>query len=172
MIKDLLDFTQVRLGSGIPVKFGPANLHSIAQQVVDEVLLTFPNRELLLRRSGRGDGVWDADRLSQAISNLVLNAVKYSPAGSTVTVEARDEDDAAIVSVHNRGEPISPQLLPVIFNPMQRGSRDSDGMGRSIGLGLFIVKSIVDAHRGTIAARSNAEEGTTLTLRLPRQPRR
>lgn len=168
MVKDLLDFTQARLGGGIPVKREPVDLHQIVEQVVDEIQLSYPDRFLLLRRSGAAQGSWDADRLAQAISNLVLNAVKYSPPNSRVSVEARDDGDAAIVEVHNTGDPISAELLPRIFNPLQRGTVDTDKMGRSIGLGLFIVKSIVDAHGGTIDAASSPQQGTTFTLRLPR----
>jgi signal transduction histidine kinase len=73
-----------------------------------------------------------------------------------------------VLEVHNEGAPIPPEQLPRLFEPMERGAPQKDRVGRSIGLGLFIVKSIVEAHGGTTTVRSGAE-GTTFTVRLPRQ---
>lgn len=168
MVKDLLDFTQARLGTGIPVNRVKMNLHDVAAQAVEEVQLSFPERQLTLVRSGSGEGSWDADRLAQALSNLLLNAVKYSPPESTVSVKVREDGPDAVIDVQNSGDPIAPDFLPRIFDPMQRGSVETDKVGRSIGLGLFIVKSIADAHGGSVTATSSAQTGTTFTLRLPR----
>ncbi len=77
-----------------------------------------------------------------------------------------------VLEVHNFGEPIDPERLPNLFKPLSRGSAKVDLQTRSIGLGLFIVDSIVRAHGGSVEGRSTEEEGTTFTVRLPRQGRR
>ncbi|QRK13377.1 PAS domain-containing protein [Archangium violaceum] len=169
MIRDLLDFTRVRLGGGIPIERRSLDLHALCGQVAEEVRLAHPDREVEVVRSGHGMGEWDGDRLAQVLTNLMNNALAYSPQGSPVRVETRGEDGAVLLRVHNRGKPISPELLPHLFEPMRRGSHAGEGASRSIGLGLFIVDNIVRAHGGTIEVRSVEAEGTTFTVRLPRR---
>jgi PAS domain S-box-containing protein len=169
MTRDLLDFTQARLGGGIPVERAPLDFHTAVRKVLDEVRLAHPDRTLELVSSGNGQGILDEDRLAQVITNLVNNALAYSPAGSPVRVETRGEDGALLLSIHNQGEPIPPDVLPQLFEPMRRGT-DHGGTAGNVGLGLFIVKSIVEAHGGTVEVRSTAEEGTTFLVRLPRRP--
>ena len=74
------------------------------------------------------------------------------------------------LSIHNGGAPVEVEDLAQLFEPLQRASTRVDRTGRSVGLGLYIVKHIVDAHQGTIAVASNATAGTTFTVALPRQP--
>jgi signal transduction histidine kinase len=119
---------------------------------------------------GDGRGEWDADRLVQALGNLVTNAVKYSAEGTPVNVLTRGEEDRVVLEVHNTGTPIPADRLPHLFQPMQRAVARSDPGSRSVGLGLYIVRHIVSAHEGTIQVRSTEGEGTTFTLALPRQP--
>ncbi|MCI0672064.1 MAG: PAS domain-containing protein, partial [Myxococcaceae bacterium] len=166
MTHDLLDFTQARLGGGIRIERTPLDFHAAVRNVLDEVRLAHPKRTLELVSSGDGQGVLDEDRLAQVVTNLVNNAVAYSPAGSPVRVETRGEDGALLLSVHNQGKPIPGDVLPQLFEPMRRGT-DHEATG-SVGLGLFIVKSIVAAHGGVVEVRSTAAEGTTFTVRLPR----
>ena len=168
MIRDLLDFTQARLGGGIPVQAKPMDLHSQIQGALDEIQHTHPERELVLVQEGDTLGEWDPDRLSQVAANLVTNAIKYSPEGSAVTVRTRGETDSVVLEVHNWGEGIAPERIPELFKPLSRGAGVVDLQTRSIGLGLYIVDSIVRAHGGTVEARSSQEEGTTFLVRLPR----
>jgi signal transduction histidine kinase len=71
--------------------------------------------------------------------------------------------------VRNQGAPIPANKLASIFEPLQRATADVDKMGRSVGLGLYIVRSIVDAHGGSVSVTSSEAEGTVFTVRLPRQ---
>ncbi|MCY1081194.1 sensor histidine kinase [Archangium lansingense] len=168
MIRDLLDFTRARLGGGIPLERRPLDFHSHCRQVVEEVRLAHPDREVEVVGRGEGAGEWDGDRLAQVITNLVNNALAYSPSGTPVRMETLGEDGTVMLSVHNAGRPIPPELLPRLFEPMTRGRLGGDAASRSIGLGLFIVANIVHAHRGTIEVRSEEAAGTTFTVRLPR----
>ncbi|ADO70553.1 sensor histidine kinase [Stigmatella aurantiaca] len=168
MVKDLLDFTQARLGGGIRIERRPTNLHELARGVVDEVEAAYPARELRVRRSGDGRGSWDPDRLSQVVQNLVTNALKYSPDDTPIQVETFGVDGEVTLSVHNQGAPIPPELLASLFQPLTRGTAEIDTAGRSVGLGLYIVQSIVEAHGGRVEVQSTAEVGTTFTVRLSR----
>jgi len=167
LIRDLLDFTQARTGSGIPVDLRAADIHATCKQAVDEVAMAHPGREIVHHAEGEGRGVWDPDRIAQVVDNLTRNAVSYSPPGSVVTVRSRDLGARVRVEVHNEGTPIPAEVLPTLFEPYQRGDHKHDP-DRSIGLGLFIVKEIVTAHRGEVTVRSTAAEGTTFVVDLPR----
>jgi signal transduction histidine kinase len=169
MIRDLLDFTQVRLGGGLPVKAQPFDLHALTRQVVEELQISHPERVLHVEAEGDGNGVWDPDRLAQALGNFLSNALHYSPPETPVRVRTRGLADAVLLEVHNSGAPIPPETLPRLFQPMQRGTAGSGPSDSSVGLGLYIVKSIVDAHGGTIEVTSTAEAGTTFSVTLPRQ---
>ncbi|KFA86973.1 sensor histidine kinase [Archangium violaceum] len=171
MVRELLDFTQASMGSGIIIQPQPVDLHELARQVVEEVQFAYPGRTLRLECTGAGEGTLDADRIAQVLTNLLTNALQYSPPDTPVTVSSTSEDGMLQLRVHNLGTPISPEDQRHIFEPMRRGANRTDNAQRSIGLGLFIVKHVVRAHHGDIQVRSNREEGTTFRVRLPRDAR-
>ncbi|NMO20985.1 PAS domain-containing protein [Pyxidicoccus fallax] len=171
MLRDVLDFTQARLGGGIPMQPRPFDLHELTRQVMDEVQLAWPGRRLQVESGGDGKGLWDPDRLAQVITNLVNNALKYSPEHCPVRVRTRGLRDAVVLAVHNEGAVIPAELRARLFEPLKRAAPPHDTReGRGLGLGLFIVKHIVDAHGGALRVRSTELEGTTFLVRLPRQP--
>ncbi len=98
------------------------------------------------------------DRLAQLLMNLVTNALKYGQLKPEVVIRTRGQEDEVVLGVHNKGAPIPPDLLPVVFEPMRQGALTQGD--RSVGLGLYIVKDLVDAHGGNIAVATSAEEGT------------
>jgi PAS domain S-box-containing protein len=169
MIVELLDFARSRLGGGMPVDPRPGHLDALCRQVVEELEASHPGGRLALQVLGSSEGRWDTGRLAQVFSNLVGNALQYSPEGSPirVTLDGR-APEVVEVAVHNHGPPISPELLTELFNPFRRGAQaDSSSLG-GLGLGLYIVQQIVVAHGGTVHADSREGQGTTFTVRLPR----
>jgi signal transduction histidine kinase len=104
------------------------------------------------------------------LTNLVVNALTYSPPTEPVIVRTTGENETVIVEVHNGGVPIAPALVPHLFEPYRRGESERVS-NSSLGLGLFISREIVAAHRGSIDVRSSSEEGTTFTVRIPRTSR-
>jgi PAS domain S-box-containing protein len=169
MISDLLDFTQARLGEGLPVHRAHVDLHQVTEAVVDELRVSAPEQRIVVKHSGDATGEFDGERIAQVVGNLIGNAVKFSPENAAITLEVRGEADAVVLSVHNRGEPISAELFPHLFTPLHRG-KDTEKGGRSIGLGLYIVDQIVKSHGGDVQVTSTREDGTCFTLRLPRGP--
>jgi sigma-B regulation protein RsbU (phosphoserine phosphatase) len=164
LIGDLLDFTQARLGGGISVNRKPVDLHQAIADSVAELAVAFPHCELRHVRSGGGTFNVDADRIVQAVGNLVANAAAHGARDQPLTVRTESDGQGIRISVHNHGKPIPPQLLPRLFEPMVRGA---EARSQGVGLGLFIVREIVAAHAGAVEAESSAEAGTTVTLRLP-----
>jgi PAS domain S-box-containing protein len=170
MIEQILDLTRSRLADGLVITRTTMDLCAMLRAVVDELQTAHPARELELRCPAIS-GAWDRDRLEQLFSNLVGNAIHYGAPEHPITVRARPEGDAVVVEVHNRGIPIPDELQPKLFDPFRRGARDSrTGTTAGLGLGLYISREIVIAHRGEIEVASNASQGTTFTVRLPMSP--
>lgn len=169
MIRDLLDYTQARLGGGIHVERGPMDLHAVVRQVVEELEIAHPERTLEVRHEGNAQGEWDVDRLAQVVSNLLSNALHYSPEGTPVSVRTQGGAQEVTLAIHNEGPPIPIAQQANIFQPMQRASSDTNSANRSVGLGLYIVKHLVQAHGGSIQVESAETKGTTFTVRLPRR---
>jgi CheY-like chemotaxis protein/anti-sigma regulatory factor (Ser/Thr protein kinase) len=119
--------------------------------------------------------VWaDPDRLSQILTNLIDNAIKYTPEGGQVDVEVwADARDLAHVLVRDTGQGIPEDALPKLFDPFFRVHHQERNQIKGLGLGLAIVKDLVDLHGGTIAVRSEIDRGTefefTLPLRRPQE---
>jgi signal transduction histidine kinase len=165
MIADLLDLTRARLGGTIPLTRRHSDLHQICEEVMTETGQAHPGVVVRLETSGNLEGDWDADRLAQAISNLLGNAIHHG-SGTAVTLTAREEGLEVTLAVHNGGAPIPANVLPLIFEPLARG--DSGSGRHRIGLGLFIARAIISAHGGAIHVTSSAQDGTTFTLTLPK----
>jgi signal transduction histidine kinase len=167
MIGDLLDLTRTRLGGSIPLKRRPADLQQVCEEAIMEIHAGHSDALVQLHASGDLRGEWDTDRLAQVVSNLVGNAVKHGR-GTLTTLTAGERDDSVTLAVHNGGPPIPAEVLPLVFEPLARGTSEDGPQG--IGLGLFIARAIVSAHGGLITVSSSTAEGTTFTVVLPKSP--
>jgi len=113
----------------------------------------------------------DPPRIGQVVTNLVGNALKFTPRGGTVTVDVAATPDGACIDVADTGVGIDPAELPHIFERFYRGARSSEARGSGSGLGLAIVRSIVDMHGGGVTVESAAGAGSRFSVDLPRDPR-
>jgi signal transduction histidine kinase len=166
MIEQLLDFTRVRVAGTLPIDAEATDLAALWVRAIEELPPAEAER-VRLQHQGATAGWWDADRLAQVASNLVGNALRHGSAGAPVTITIDGADAATVtILVHNAGE-IPPDLAPKIFEPFQSGERQAR-RGNGLGLGLFITREIVTAHRGSVDVRSSAEHGTTFVVNLPR----
>jgi signal transduction histidine kinase len=107
----------------------------------------------------------DERRLQQVMTNLVANAITHSPPDSPVVVEARPDHVGVTFAVIDRGKGIDPAFLPQIFEPFAQQERG--GRGTGLGLGLYIVRGLVEAMGGSIEAHSRLGQGTELCVWLP-----
>ena len=161
MVRALTDYARAGLGA-MPITAARMDLGDLCRELVRDVVQTDSARGIELSCAGDLDCEWDRHRLHQALSNLVSNAFRYG--AGDVIVRAQGDQSHVEISVHNGGEPIPPQLLPVIFRPFERGEKSRGGLG----LGLFIVHEIARAHGGDVSVTSSVDSGTTFTVRLPR----
>lgn len=166
-VQDLLDFAQTLLGAGLPIVRARVNLAALCEDVVDELRAAYPAAQIKLRLLGRSKGAWDAARLSQALSNLTVNAIIHGDAERPVTVSFAPGADQVAIEVHNEGPPIPEQDLAMLFQPLMQVRPADDGGSSGLGLGLYIANEIAVAHGGRIAVSSSAEAGTSFKLLLP-----
>jgi signal transduction histidine kinase len=170
MIQDVMDVVRSSQGAGIPLNCTASDLVQVSAGIVDELAVSHPDRRVEMRVAGDLHGFWDPSRLQQAIENLLSNALQYSSADADVQLDLTGRDTDVQITVHNAGPPIDPAELAMLFEPFKPGHQPPLAGSRKpgLGLGLFIVKSIVQAHGGTIDVTSTPEAGTTFTITLPR----
>lgn len=171
MIGDLLDYTRTRLGTGMPVTPLPMDLETLGTELYNEFQSAHRGRNIEYSTKGDLHGDWDADRLRQAISNLLGNAIQHGSIDGPVELILRGHVTDVTIEVRNGGRPISAGELPRIFDPLVRGANDDQPRKNrpgSIGLGLYIAREVAKSHGGTIDVVSTAETGTSFTVRLPR----
>ena len=164
MVFQLLELTRARLGGGFPLEPKPTDLREVCRSVADEL-----GPAVRLEVEGNVTGVWDPDRLAEAISNIARNATEHAAPETGVVVKAHPEGAEVVVEIINHGEPIPAEVLPFIFEPFRRGPRQKKSTTGNLGLGLYIANQIVGSGGGKLAAYS-ADGTTTFLMRLPRQP--
>jgi len=168
LVRDLLDLALTRLGRGIPLKRAEMDMGDLVRDVAAEAIASKPGSRVDVQTIGSLSGVWDRARLAQALSNLVGNAMQHGARNAPITLTARGDDSGVVtVSVKNEGTSIPPDQIGGLFKAMKGGPSGREQ--RHLGLGLYIVDKIVEAHHGTIDVRSSAAEGTTFVVSLPRQ---
>ena len=167
MVAQLFDLTRARLAGGLTVDRRRIDLSNVVGDAIAELRLVQPWRAIECDISPEIRGCWDADRLAQVVSNLVGNALQHAAPDTAVEVRLAAKGNDVALEVRSFGNPIAPDLLPLIFDPYRRGEA-AGSKSQGLGLGLFITQQIVHAHGGRIDVRSTATDGTRFTVTLPR----
>ncbi len=126
-----------------------------------------PNKVFAISKTGDLRGNWDQEQLIRVASNLFGNAAVHGRSPG-IQIEVHGESAEIMLKVTNQGDPIPPDKLNSIFDPLVRDASEPSSLSSGLGLGLFIVRGIVRAHRGTVTVTSSQESGTAFTVRLPR----
>jgi len=166
MLGDFMDMTKIEAGE-LQLEVQPHDARALVETTVRTFEAVSPRHRLVaeLPEAALPLGC-DALRIEQVLGNLVSNAIKYSPAGGEVRIAAHADGDHVAFEVSDHGMGISADGLSTLFEPFRRGDR-SHGDIPGAGLGLFVVRRIVDAHAGTIAVSSTPGGGSTFRVRLP-----
>jgi signal transduction histidine kinase len=172
LLDELLDFSRIQLGQGLHIAPAPADMSAVVRDVLAELKLAYPARQIEFQTCADIAGEWDAARLHQLLGNLIVNALKHGDSEMPVWVRLSSEPTAVQVEVRNRGAVIAAPLLAEVFQPLRRGPVRSDGLSKDsgLGLGLYIASEIAKGHGGRIDARSDESE-TVFTVWLPRVKR-
>ena len=170
LIEDLVDISRI-VGGKMNLEIGPIEVLPVINAAVEVVRPTAGAKNITIEvnyDSTVGPVAGDAARLQQVIWNLLVNAVKFTPKGGLVEVSFRPAGSSAEVVVRDTGIGISPDFLPHVFERFRQAEPPVSRSHRGVGLGLAIVRHLVELHGGTVEAQSDGEnQGATFTIRLP-----
>ncbi len=168
MIHDLLDAAMVRAGEKLLMKLENVDLDALARELAEGYNLIYDDRFVL--NSGESAlGYWSRSGVQRVVENLATNAMKYGTPKTPITLTIRQTDQFVTLSVHNEGQPISSDDQLNLFKRFRRAA-SSDGK-TGWGLGLTVVKGLIEAHHGTFRVESAQGLGTTFTVELPKNLR-
>jgi two-component system sensor histidine kinase ResE len=167
LVGDVLDTSRIEAGT-FTYRFEDVDLAALVRDSVAGVSITQDEVAVTAEIGGELPSVrGDRDRLQQVLTNLIDNAVKFSPAGEEVTVSAFQENSRVQIEVADRGPGVATEHQRVIFEKFGRAHTKGSPGTPGTGLGLFIARSIAEAHGGTLEVWSAPEQGATFTLSLP-----
>ena len=170
MVDDLLDISRVTLGK-INLQLQPVDLQEVAERCLRELGMATPTDRQRLNLRVETEPVLvagDPVRLEQVLSNLVHNAVKYTPAGGQISVDVFREGEEAVVQVRDSGIGIAAEMLPQIFETFTQVESSISRSQGGLGLGLPLVRNLVELHGGRVIAESRGPgTGSEFTVRLP-----
>jgi PAS domain S-box-containing protein len=170
LVSDLLDVSRITRGM-LTVQRERTDLAAVVRRTLEDHRSVFVARGIELRGEQPTGPVWvdgDAARLGQALGNLLHNAAKFTREGGSVSVTLREEGRTAVLRVRDTGVGIPPDLLGRIFLPFTQADRTLDRSAGGLGLGLALVRSVVELHGGEVSARSDGSgEGAEFGIALP-----
>jgi signal transduction histidine kinase len=170
LINDLLDMAKVIRGT-VRIEMHPVDLASVIESAVDAVKPAADARRVTIRvqaPAGLASVSGDASRLQQVVWNLLSNSIKFSESGDEVEVNLAQDGDDALVTVKDTGAGIDPAFLPHVFDRFRQESSDVTREHPGLGLGLSLVRHLVELHGGTVTDASGGKSlGSTFTVRLP-----
>ena len=170
LVDDLLDASRIRAGS-LEIEPARIDLDGVVRSAVAHLAPVAREKGVALELATRGPALAmvDAERIEQVIRNLVDNALKFTPRGGHVTVELSEAETSWLLTVRDDGLGISEEALPQVFEEFWQGSRKGPSGGKGLGLGLLIVKHLVELHGGGVRVESDGEgRGTTVRVELPK----
>ncbi len=173
LIEDLLDVSRILQGK-LSLNVAPVVLTTIIQAAIETVRLAAEAKAIQIETQLEPDVrlvAGDANRLQQVVWNLLSNAVKFTPTEGRVDIRLEQLDSQAQITVADTGKGISPDFLPYVFDYFRQAEGATTRSVGGLGLGLAIVRQLVELHGGTICAESPGEgHGATFTVRLPLMP--
>ncbi|HLI49082.1 MAG TPA: GAF domain-containing sensor histidine kinase [Chthonomonas sp.] len=174
MINELLDVARLEAGRPLTLAIREVDIRAVLERLVNRYRyykFYTDRHQLVLDVADDVPNTIEADedKLTMIFSNLISNALKYSPQGGEVRITARKEEDALVVRVKDHGVGMTQEECARLFRPYERLEREEIRNIQGTGLGLYLVKHLVDLHKGTISVESAPGQGSTFTVRLPLQ---
>lgn len=169
IIKELIDVAELEDKAYI-LKTIRANINELIYRAVERFEFTANEKMIAINTifCADGDVAINPDTFSRAIDNLISNAIKFTPEGKSIHITTEKEDNKLLILIRDEGIGIKPEFLPTIFDKFAKNIRRPGTRGEpSSGLGLSIVKNIIDLHKGSIKAMSIENQGTTFAIELP-----
>ena len=172
LIDDLLNVSRIESGRALQMNWGEFEPLAVIEKVMQAQRSYTDKHQLILDYEGEVPHILgDSDKFDQILTNLLSNAIKYSPAGGEVRVAVDASDHDITLSVSDQGIGVSADKLPRIFEKFERVDNRDTRQAGGTGIGLFLVKHLVERHEGTIDVRSTVGKGTTFTVHMPLKPK-
>ncbi|UJH92310.1 HAMP domain-containing histidine kinase [Antarcticibacterium sp. 1MA-6-2] len=174
LLEDLLESMSIEAGEGMTVNFSELDLMDYLHSVHFEASEIYTN-EIQLETKGVESikGIFDGAMIRRVLENFISNAVKYGDNDTPVKIIVEDSDEIVTIKVHNLGDPIPEEKKEEIFQYLKTsGNRDGGKRLKSWGIGLALVKAVIEAHDGKLSLDSNRENGTTFGVELPKNKNR
>ncbi|HZO21130.1 MAG TPA: ATP-binding protein [Steroidobacteraceae bacterium] len=173
MVNDLLDLGRIETGK-LRIELRPMRLAQVAAAALDLARPVAAAKSITITSDfepGGGALRGDPDRLQQVVSNLLSNALKFTPSGGRISLLLRNRNGFAELTVRDTGQGIDPDLLPHVFDRFRQGDSSSTRHAGGLGLGLALVREIVTLHGGSVSAMSAGPgAGAAFTIRFPARP--
>jgi signal transduction histidine kinase len=170
LLSQLLDLSRIRGGS-VRVDLQPVDVCAVVEALIESLVPLSARHEVTVRCDLQHPvrfAMADEQRLRQILSNLVLNAIKFTPKSGHVAIAVREADDRVEIVVRDTGVGVAPEFLRSMFEPFQQGMHTVSGREHGLGIGLTIVRELVEVCGGTIRAHSEGiGRGTTMIVQLP-----
>jgi len=173
LVEELLDVSVIEEGS-ISLNTRSFDLIELLNHCLklNRPFATKKNINLAFQSSIKSLGVnMDQNKMMQVVNNLLTNAIKFSDEHSDISINLSEQQNEVVIQVADQGRGIHPHDIETIFSPFKKGRITSTAGEKSTGLGLYIVKRIIDAHKGTISVKSIVDKGSTFTITLPKTER-
>jgi signal transduction histidine kinase len=167
MIQNLLDASRLRAGQGLKIEFEECYLDTLVHEVVEDLSFTYGERFVVVSDSNI-KSYCSRKEIRRVIENLAINAVKYGDPSTPITLTLQQFETQSSLAIHNEGDPIAPEAQSILFQQFRRTISAEEETGW--GLGLFLVKSIIEAHQGTVEVESEEGKGTSFIVKLPKFP--
>lgn len=169
LVRDLLDLSRLHIGK-LSLNYEVVSLTTIINNAVETVNSEAALKQIEIRIEGAEEVIFvnaDPLRFEQIIWNLLNNAVKFTPVGGTVTIRLSSERGRARITVEDTGPGVEPQFLPHVFEMFRQADASSSRPHGGMGIGLALVKQLIELHGGTVAAASTLGQGARFTIELP-----
>ncbi len=168
MIQDLLDANLIKAGQAVPIQLSECNLKNIAEDTLSDLVVSYGPR-FILNVPPNLNYVCSRDGIRRILENLCSNAVKYGSPDTPVIIAMLEDADNVFINVHNQGSIIPQSEIEKLFGQFQRSDAAVNSGQKGWGIGLTLVKGLVEAHRGSVSVVSNGTEGTVFKIKLPKK---
>lgn len=171
LVEDLLDVGRIQVGRSLGIALQEAQLFEVIENVVGSLRVKNDRHEIrVVHTNPLPEKIWfDPERMTQVLYNLLSNAIKYSPRGGPIEIQTATEAETVSIAIVDQGRGMTADQVKHIFDRFYRGESDNVEI-HGLGLGMGIVKQIIEDHGGDIAVASRPGEGSTITFSLPIRP--
>jgi signal transduction histidine kinase len=166
ILQEFVNAEWMRSRQNLKAEFEEFDLRELIENEVNSLSSSY-GEKIQVEVSGDFHGLWSREGLRRAIQNLVDNAFRHGEPGAPVSIVSKRQGEDVLITVHNFGKPIPPEVQKVLFRPFENIEERDERGKRTLGFEFVLVRGVAEAHGGTVSVKSDETTGTTFELRLP-----